>query len=282
MRGLAPESVPAIAERMVGGVMVPVGTGLRPSRSGIRASEPWGTAHPGFSLPAGQKVDFSVDELRSLSTLLEKTSKEFPAAKDTRLASRILKIVQNDPDVRKIYHVRHIVKSDRMKTGIVRVRKLKALGELDLLFEAAEEAASSDNAAWQDLSVNELIRFGKLRASGMSVEDIVARRKRKPEPENESEDESEDESEEVEEVEESEEVEEVEEEEVEEEEESEEEESEEESAEEEVRASRRPALLRRVETTHKKPKHSPTNSPTKQKRKRIIVIDDEEETEWSE
>ena len=65
MRGLLPESVPVMEERMVGGVMVPVGTGLRPMRSGVRISEPWGTAHPGRDKPAGHRVEFfSVDVYR--------------------------------------------------------------------------------------------------------------------------------------------------------------------------------------------------------------------------
>ena len=138
MRGLAPESVPAIEMQKVGGVMVPVGTGLRPSRSGIRISEPWGTAHPGYGIAKGHRVQFSIDELRVLSDKLESTLLEFPDAKDTKLASRVLKKIQNDPSVRKIMHERHIITVDRLKTGIMRLRKLKASGELDLLFEALD------------------------------------------------------------------------------------------------------------------------------------------------
>ena len=299
MSGLSPESVPAIEERMVGGVMVPVGTGLRPMRSGVRISEPWGTAHPGRDKPAGHRVDFSVDELRDLSAKVDATLLEYPDAKDTKLASRVLKKVQSDLSVRKIYHMRHITTVDRLKTGIMRLRSLKASGDLALLFDTASEQASSENEAWRGLSVNELIRIGKLGASGgVSVADIMARRgKKKPKPESESESESEDqdqdESEEEIEVEsevesevcggEVDEFEEVEEEveEVEEIEEVEEVEEVEENEDEEEAPRRRPVPdVRKLETHHKKQKK---HSPLKQKQKRKVVEDDDddEETVWS-
>ena len=250
MRGLLPESVPVMEERMVGGVMVPVGTGLRPMRSGIRISEPWGTAHPAFGQPVGQKVDFSVEELRMLSTFVATTSAEFPDAKVTKLASRVLLKVQSDTLARPIFHERHIVTSDRLKTGIIRLRKLQESGELDLLFNAAKEAASSDNEAWQGLSVNELIRFGKLGAAGLSFDEVSrSRRKRMPEREYESESESEEtlytlSDDDVEEVEEVEEVE-----------------------------------VLYVETTHERQKNHKNNkrSPEMPKRKRIVVDSDEDE-----
>ena len=300
MSGLAPESVPAIEERMVGGVMVPVGTGLRPMRSGVRISEPWGTAHPGRDKPAGHRVDFSVDELRDLSAKVDATLLEYPDAKDTKLASRVLKKVQSDLSVRKIYHMRHITTVDRLKTGIMRLRSLKASGDLALLFDTASEQASSENEAWRGLSVNELIRIGKLGESGgVSVADIMARRgkkKPKPESESESESESEDQDESEEEIEEESEVEsevwggevdefeEVEEEveEVEEIEEVEEVEEVEENEDGEEAPRRRPVPddVRQVDTRRKKQKkHS---SPSKQKRKRKVVEDDDdEETVWS-
>lgn len=266
---------------MVGGVMVPVGTGLRPMRSGVRISEPWGTAHPGRDKPAGHRVDFSVDELRDLSAKVDATLLELPDAKDTKLASCVLKKVQSDLSVRKIYHMRHITTVDRLKTGIMRLRNLKASGDLALLFDTASEQASSDNEAWRGLSINELIRIGKLGASGgVSVADIMARRgKKKPKPESEDEDEDEDESEEEIE-EESEEESEVGGGEVDEFEEVEENEEVEEDEDEEEAPRRRPVPdVRQVDTHHKKQKK---HSPSKQKRKRKVVEDDDdEETVWS-
>jgi hypothetical protein len=129
MRGDPPSTVPATRLRQIGGIMLPAGDGLTLGRSRASVLARWGTLHDDRDVDS-IRVGFSTAELVCIQAAIEETTAAQPAAGTTRLAARVLRIIQNDNEARPHFHPRHVVSTDRLKPGILRVQKQVKAGQV--------------------------------------------------------------------------------------------------------------------------------------------------------
>jgi hypothetical protein len=89
----------------------------------------WGAQHPEFGKKEGpgERAQWSPEEKRYLIPLAESLS----LISKTNLMARCLKHIKNDPSATPIFHKRHILTSDRLKSCWVAYQKNKTELELD-------------------------------------------------------------------------------------------------------------------------------------------------------
>jgi hypothetical protein len=101
----------------------------KPANTTAYAARVWGAQHPEFGKKegVGERAQWSPEEKRYLIPLAESLS----LITKTNLMARCLKHIQNDPSATPIFHKRHILTTDRLKSYWVAYQKKKKELELD-------------------------------------------------------------------------------------------------------------------------------------------------------
>ena len=87
---------------------------IDPTRAAVYVTEPWGAEHPSPS--KSTRAEWSEAEVKYLTDLVETISAE-RYGKSTNMMAECLKRIRKDSNARVIFHERHVLTTDRLRSG---------------------------------------------------------------------------------------------------------------------------------------------------------------------